>query len=267
MSNQVTVRDLEQISAYLDGQLPPKERERLETRLLTEPELAETLEQLKRTRALLRALPKVHVPRNFTLSPQAVRPRPAQSFAFNFMRSVSAISTLMLIIILVSDFLHTRQLASSPIMEELPVLSMPTLEAVTETEPSAIPMELAQGEVITETARMELPITGTATEPMASAKAIPAEPEQYLAETPSPIQEATDTPSEVMLFAIESTPSPYPPSQAIPTTEVAPTLTPLPTPTGEAGIQYTYRLLEGFLITIAIGTAIAALIFRNRSLK
>ncbi len=37
--NQPTFRDVEQLSAYLDGQLPPAEAARLETRLKTDPQL------------------------------------------------------------------------------------------------------------------------------------------------------------------------------------------------------------------------------------
>ena len=56
-------RDLELLSAYLDGQLNPSESTRLESRLNSDPQLASVLTDLRATRNLLRKLPARRAPR------------------------------------------------------------------------------------------------------------------------------------------------------------------------------------------------------------
>ncbi len=80
MTTQITPRDWETLSAYLDDQLSAPERHELENRLGKNPELSQGLEELRSTRMILRSLPKLRAPRNFTLTPsmagQRIRRRP-----------------------------------------------------------------------------------------------------------------------------------------------------------------------------------------------
>jgi hypothetical protein len=73
----ITERDRELLSAYLDNQLEPAERARLETRLAGEPALSAELDALRRTVAAVHALPAVRAPRNFTLSAKTAPRRAA----------------------------------------------------------------------------------------------------------------------------------------------------------------------------------------------
>jgi hypothetical protein len=68
-------RDLELLSAYLDGELTDLEKEQLEQRLARESTLRADLNDLRQTVALVRDLPRLKAPRNFTLDP-AVYGRP-----------------------------------------------------------------------------------------------------------------------------------------------------------------------------------------------
>jgi anti-sigma factor RsiW len=61
---------LEALSAYLDGQLTPKERSRLEKKLQASADLRAAMEEMRRTRAVLRSQPRLRAPRNFTLTPE-----------------------------------------------------------------------------------------------------------------------------------------------------------------------------------------------------
>ena len=70
MTQTPSFRDVQQLSAYLDGQLKPSEAARLESRLQSEPGLASIFEELRQTRSLLRQLPQRRAPRNFTLTPK-----------------------------------------------------------------------------------------------------------------------------------------------------------------------------------------------------
>ncbi len=69
-------RDLEQLSAYLDGELTQADRARLEARLARDPDLRDALAGLRQTRQLLRRTPQRRAPRNFTLTPRMAGLRP-----------------------------------------------------------------------------------------------------------------------------------------------------------------------------------------------
>jgi anti-sigma factor RsiW len=62
-------RDLELLSAYLDGELNDRERASLEKRLSQDSALRAALDGLRETVALVRSLPRLKAPRNFTLDP------------------------------------------------------------------------------------------------------------------------------------------------------------------------------------------------------
>lgn len=66
-------RDWELISAYLDSSLPPAETLEVEARLIKEPVFNAAYESLRRTRAILRAVPDVKRRKNFYLTPQLAR--------------------------------------------------------------------------------------------------------------------------------------------------------------------------------------------------
>ena len=72
MNPPLTPKDWELISTYLDGQLTGTEKRLLMDQLALRPELNQGLEELRRTRAVLRAAPRRRAPRNFTLTPAMV---------------------------------------------------------------------------------------------------------------------------------------------------------------------------------------------------
>src|SRR5512137_876034 len=76
MNKQLSFHDVEQLSAYLDGQTRQAERARLDSRLKREPELAALLEELRQARSLLRRTPRRRAPRNFTLTPKMAGIKP-----------------------------------------------------------------------------------------------------------------------------------------------------------------------------------------------
>jgi anti-sigma factor RsiW len=66
----LSFRDIEKLSAYLDGQLSPSDRTRLEKTIQSDENLAAALKDLRHTRALLQRTPRRRAPRNFTLTPK-----------------------------------------------------------------------------------------------------------------------------------------------------------------------------------------------------
>lgn len=100
---KISNRDWVQLSAYLDGEMSPREIKRIEERLTKEPVLQLALEELHQTKLTLQQTPKLKVPRNFFLTPAMVslktRPRPVRRY-----RLASALMTFMLIGVLVLDY-------------------------------------------------------------------------------------------------------------------------------------------------------------------
>lgn len=110
MRANLSTRDYEQISAYLDGQLSPGEKRKLEERMQARPELKTALEELNQTRMLLRSAPRRKVPRNFTLTPAMVGDTgPARKrswFNLNLFPALgfaSAVATLLLVATIVFE--------------------------------------------------------------------------------------------------------------------------------------------------------------------
>lgn len=105
MNAVIAPRDLELLSAHLDGQLTPAETQALLARLRTEPNLPEALQRLTNVRTLMRRAPQRRVPRSFMLTPQMAgqgqRSRLGAWSGFNF---ASAVAALTLIFVLVTDF-------------------------------------------------------------------------------------------------------------------------------------------------------------------
>src|SRR5512140_1626639 len=90
-------RDVELLSAYLDGRLKPSEATRLEARLSADPNLKATLEDLRETRGLLRRLPQRRAPRNFRLSPKMAGVRPPEPRAYPVFRLATALAAFLFV--------------------------------------------------------------------------------------------------------------------------------------------------------------------------
>lgn len=104
MTEQISIRDWERLSAYLDNDLEAGRRETLEQRLRAEPGLQRALERLQATRNVLRRAPQARVPRSFVLSADMVSQRGSWLSRLNLNLSVvSAVASLMLVVVLLGD--------------------------------------------------------------------------------------------------------------------------------------------------------------------
>ncbi len=74
IKGQLSSKDWELLSSYMDGELNPRDKARVEARLSARPEFQEALDGLRRTKAILRRAPIRKVPRNFTLRAADVQP-------------------------------------------------------------------------------------------------------------------------------------------------------------------------------------------------
>ncbi len=120
MKEQLNSHDLILLSAYLDGELDPREKARVEALLQSNPEAKETYQSLLRTKAVLRSAPPRKVPRNFTLTAAAVQPR-RPLILIPALRFSSVLATLIAVWMFISQLLPgmtTRPMtASEPLME------------------------------------------------------------------------------------------------------------------------------------------------------
>lgn len=119
MSSRLTPRDFEILSTYLDGQLTDSECTRLESRLQVETELQTTLEELRRTRAILRAAPILRAPRNYTLKPDMVKVRRQAPRFYPVLRLASALASILFVLAFAGDLIFRAAPVQAP--EEAPV--------------------------------------------------------------------------------------------------------------------------------------------------
>lgn len=97
MNTTPTFRDVEQLSALLDGTLSQGDVARLSARLERDSDLRQLYEELSQTRALLRKLPQRRAPRNFTLKRENVRVRAPLPSLFPTFRLASGLATLLFV--------------------------------------------------------------------------------------------------------------------------------------------------------------------------
>lgn len=215
-----TFRDVELLSAYLDGKLSQADSARLESRLKSEPDLRGILDDLSQSRALLRKLPKRRAPRNFTLTPQMARVKPPLPRAVPALRWATSLATFLLFATLAVNALAPSMASPSYMAlgkgggggpEEAPMMEM---EAAAATEAPAEPAATeAPILAATELAATEAPALAPApTEPAVSATEMAA---------PQPTAEALPTEDLALRNAdsgqiAESAPEPQPAPLAVP---------------------------------------------------
>lgn len=118
MKYEISDRELELLSAYLDHELSPKDQDLIEARLESNPDLRRILGELHQNRAAMRRLPRLRAPRNFTLSPDAVGVK-SKRRTYPVFGIVSALSSFVLILVLAGDFLFQPAMVSQPIVDTL----------------------------------------------------------------------------------------------------------------------------------------------------
>jgi len=174
MKNQITSRDYERLSAYLDNQLDGKERSRMEERLIADPELRKELQDLEKTRLLLRELPRLRAPRNFFIHPETrLKPvgiRPSFKL-FPGYGIVSAIATILFVMVIFAD----RLLSPSTPGALAPSEVSPVESFVVQQEVERSVLATSSPEEDAPMVMMEAPVQASTIPPDAVAKA--GEPE------------------------------------------------------------------------------------------
>ena len=117
-------RDVEQLSASLDGQLSRADKTRLEARLQSDPALATALTDLRQARAILRRTPKRRIPHNFTLTPKMAGIRPPVPRLVPALSWASAVAMLVFVFTLGTNLLGQLSFgAAAPMLAAAPMTS------------------------------------------------------------------------------------------------------------------------------------------------
>jgi hypothetical protein len=184
MDQMISPRDRRLISDFIDGQLKPDQRTRLEARLEAEASLRQALDDMARTCRLLRSQEPLRAPHNFTLTQAMVRGRkPAPLPTYPVFGLVSAVTALLLILVLAGDWLSTRGI----IMPQPNVLEMTQVMSAQQPAGEAADFEAEQ---VGEESNLE---------PTAVAEAVEAQPMLEMAVEAS----ATATPELLQAAPVE----------------------------------------------------------------
>jgi len=229
--------DGELLSAYLDGQVKPDEVRRVEAHLGTCPACQSKLASLRQTVTMLHALPRVPVPRAFTLSEAQVglrRPAPAGTPTWfgGMARGLVAVSAVALVAVMAAALLRQPSWQPSQNIAQLaapaPAAEAPTAEAVaarveptdTASAPTAAPARASAAPVAAQTpqalAATKAPAPTVA--PLVAGPQIAKLPEKPTAKVLTAIVEARPSATK----AQADQPGPPAPAAAVP-------VTPLPT--------------------------------------
>lgn len=119
MKTKFSSRDWELLSEYLDQQLHPNKRSKLELRLQRDANLRAALEELRHTRAILRSAPRLKAPRSFALKPHMV-PQKSQRRIYPVFQFASALASVLFVLVLVGDLLGVGIPTQAPMLAGAP---------------------------------------------------------------------------------------------------------------------------------------------------
>jgi hypothetical protein len=233
MTRQTNFRDVEKLSAYLDGQLSTAETARLESRLASDPALAAVLDALRQSRSVLRRLPQRRPPRNFTLTPKMAGLRAPTPRAVPALRFATIMATVLLAITFATNTIapmaaslqapmpygiggggaegpaeRTQSGGGSDVMEE-PAMEEPAtteevLAAEAPQEPAAPSVDLAMATATPESndAQYAPEPTQSLKVPEAPTEAVEEEIQPQQTPEPSPAPQVISSAWQVGLFAV-----------------------------------------------------------------
>jgi anti-sigma factor RsiW len=180
-------RDMERLSAYLDGQLSPSEKTRLEKRVRSNPAFAAALDEIRQTRTLLHHMPRRRVPRNFTLTPRMAGIRPPVPRAVPVLSWASAAAMLLFIFTLGTNLVGKISfggaapmmaaapsgLGGGPAATQAPALAAPATQAPAQLSPDQTQVTPTPELFTMAVPEAATPVTAPVNQPPAAMKAQP----------------------------------------------------------------------------------------------
>ena len=247
-------RNLETISAYLDGELTTNERERFEHQLQHDDGLQNLYQDLKRARSVLRNAPKLRAPRNYILTPEMVGIEVRQSRAFPLFRFASAFAAFLLVLLFFGDIFVLPGMMSAPSRAIQVAESLQLEEPAPEMETD---MFASQPPAAAEPAVEEMPAEGAPavgdnlSPPMESPSAV----EKLL---PTQIPGASEAEQSLLAGVTETA------EQELKIASSEQSDIPILEPGQGFNLRYYVRIAEYSLLVIAIATGITAFYLYRR---
>ncbi|MFQ5813971.1 MAG: zf-HC2 domain-containing protein, partial [Anaerolineae bacterium] len=249
----------EMLSAYLDGELSPKEQARVEKHLAQCADCAQNLRTLRQTVALLGELSPVAVPRSFVIRPAPAVQRPSlfqTRRTYVYLRAATALATILFAVVLAGDAFLTGLApylaparAPEVIVREVPVEKVVVETVVVEKE-IAVEAEEAPEEVpVTAEVEKEMVVEKPVVVTIVVEKEVVVEKESAYAATPSP---APAEKKEELARAPQPLPTP-----AVAAKEIEAVVTPS-TPEGEALAEAPLHPEEERIEATAVSTTLPA---------
>jgi len=141
MNRQLSPKDWQLLSEYVDEQLSARQKEALEQRLQVNAELRQGLEEMRQTRIILRSLPRRKVPHNFTLT----RAMAAEAHVRSSWVPVLSYSSFLSLAVVIITVIFQLLPSALPMANQAPMVAMkaaapevmPT-QAAAATEPPII---------------------------------------------------------------------------------------------------------------------------------
>ncbi len=219
-------RNDERLSAYIDDTLEPQARQDLEALLTQDAKLRADLEEMRTTVELLRTLPQLRAPRDFTLDP-AVYGRKTRSFARLGVRFAGVMGAVAALVLAVGFFLlsgvlpGTPESPAAPVAVQMPVApSRPLTPQAGETGMNDLYMSAEDTEAppggVVERAEDEAQVSGGGDGGVVGApspgegmngseyQALGAAETHMSASTPVPVMTATPTPTDKLVVVDET---------------------------------------------------------------
>ena len=261
-------RDLEQLSAYLDGNLSASDRAAFETRLTADSSLQSALDDLRNIKTRLGALPVVRAPRNFTLTPamigQSARRASTWLPALNF---ATAIAAVLFVAVVAGNLLGrsgTVSTAAPAPAAEVSLAQAPAnadTAAVTATAEPPVALQAPVAPAATES--VAEPFTGTVGVGGGAGGGPPAvTPTTSAAQKQTATETSAPTPEGLLRVADTPTPETLPTVTAAAPVPEAPTAESAPASVAPAG--NIWQIAQLALGLVLIGLITASVIVRRK---
>ncbi|MBN2556879.1 MAG: hypothetical protein JXA97_13145 [Anaerolineales bacterium] len=252
-------KEIEQLSAYLDGMLTAREMRELETLLSERETLRRTLAGLRVTKTALRTLAPVQLTRNFTLTPEMVGPS-ARRMPVSVFRTATAFAALAFVVSLGFDMLSNMAMGGmAPLMEaapaavqemEAPMMLEDSTDAAAADSFNAIAEERAAApepfEEETLGGGVEAPLVGESADLESAQEVVEAEGMGVTGDEPTP----SIAPAPTMAMDVE--PDKEPPLEEGVRTEISPRMEPVPPQVN--GLRLIEYISGGLALVFAVLT-------------
>jgi hypothetical protein len=100
----ISNRDWIKLSAYLDGELNPREQNNMKERIKNNPDLQRALDEIRLVKTTLHSTPRIKVPRDFSLNPEQVPVKPRPQPQYKSYRLAAVVMSFLFIGVLILDF-------------------------------------------------------------------------------------------------------------------------------------------------------------------